>query len=68
MAIPALVFPAANARAETWIATITPKSVRLWCQDNSLNHVVLSREDLLQILAVLNGAARLTDSEKDKRA
>ena len=58
MAQPAIIFPAANARAETWVATIMPDRVKLWMRDDHLTNLELSREDLLKILAVLNGAAR----------
>ena len=58
MSLPAIVFPAANNKCETWVATIAPDKVRLWLQDDSMTHVQLSKDDLLQILAVLNGAAR----------
>ena len=59
--IPAIVLPAANSKAETWVATITAERVKLWAQDDYLINVELSRDDLLQILAVLNGAARDRD-------
>jgi hypothetical protein len=62
MAIPALLFPSANNRGETWVATITPDRVKLWRQDEFCVHLELSKEDLLQILAVLNGAARSVEA------
>ena len=67
MAIPALVFTGANNKSDVWVATITPTSVKLWQQDNSMNHLILSRDDLLQILAVLNGAAKLADGKQSGR-
>jgi len=58
MSLPAIIFPHANNKSETWVATVAPDRVKIWRQDDHLTHLELSKDDLLQILSVLNGAAR----------